>query len=69
VLVMAFSLSLKSSLVSKLSVSGFLLLVGAFVSGTAYVYLQKSNFYAIAMGTFFISALIVYVSSIFLIKK
>ena len=68
VLVMIFSFVMKSPLLSKLSVGGFLLLIGAFASGVAFVYVQKSNFYVIAMGAFFISALIVYMSSIFSIK-
>ena len=69
VIVMVSSFFMKSSLLSKLSIIGLLLLVGAFASGLAFVYLQKSNFYAIAMGTCFILALVLYTSSIFLVKK
>jgi Ca2+/H+ antiporter len=60
---------MKNSLVSKLSVFGFALLIGAFLAGTAFVYIQKSSFYAIAMGVFFVSALIVYESAIFRVKN
>jgi len=65
----ALSLVMKNSLVSKLSIFGFTLLVGAFATGIAFVYIQKSSYYAIAMGGFFVLALIVYESAIFLLKK
>jgi hypothetical protein len=69
VLAMAFGFVIKNSLLSRLSIVGFLLLVGAFVSGIAFVYLQKINLYSIAMGTCFILALTVYLAAIFLVKK
>jgi len=65
----ALSVLMKNSLVSKLSVFGFAVLIGAFLAGTAFVYIQKSSFYAIAMGIFFVLALIVYESAIFQVKK
>ena len=65
----ALSLVMKNSLVSKLSIFGFALLLGAFATGIAFVYIQKSSYYAIAHGIFFVLALIVYESAIFLVKK
>jgi FtsH-binding integral membrane protein len=65
----ALSLVTKNSLASKLSMFGFALLLGAFATGIALVYIQKSSYYAIAHGVFFVLALIVYESAIFLVKK
>jgi len=65
----ALSVAMKNSLGSKLSILGFALLIGAFATGAAFVYLAKTSFYAIAMGVFFVFALIAYESAIFLVKK
>jgi len=67
--VTALSFAMKNTLVSKLSIFGLALLIGAFTTGTAFVYLQKNSFYAIAMGVFFVLALIVYESMVFIVKN
>ena len=68
-LAIASSFVMKNSLASRLSIFGFALLVGAFATGVAFVYIQESSYYAIAMGIFFVLALIVYESAIFQVKK
>jgi len=65
----AFGLKTKNTLVSKLSAAGLVLLVSAFASGVAFVFLQENKLYTIAMSAFFISALITYMSAVFLVKK
>ena len=65
----ASSFVMKNSLASKLSAFGLALLIGAFVTGIVFVYIQKSSYYAIAHGILFVLALIVYESAIFLVKK
>jgi hypothetical protein len=69
VLALASSLRLKNSLLSKLSVLGLVLLVAAYASGTALIYLEDNDLFSLAMATSFISALIVYVSAIFLARR
>jgi hypothetical protein len=68
-LAILFSLKMKNNLLSKLSIVGLALLVGAFASGMAFVFLQENKFYSFAMATFFISATIVYLSAIFNVKE
>jgi hypothetical protein len=68
-LAIVFSLKKKNALLSKLSISGLILLVSAFASGVAFVFLQENNLYTIAMATFFISALITFMSALFLVKR
>ena len=62
------SFVMKNPLIRELSVLGLALVIGAFLTGTAFVYVQKTDFYAVAMGVFFVLALIIYESALFLTK-
>jgi hypothetical protein len=68
-LIIVSSFIVKNPLLSRLSILGLSLLIGAFATGIAFVYLQRIYLYPIAMGAFFISALITYVSAIILFKN
>jgi hypothetical protein len=68
-LAIVFSLKEKNALVSKLSIAGLILLMGAFASGAAFVFLQENKLYSIAMAAFFVSALITFVSATILVKS
>ena len=68
-LAIGFGLKTKNKLVSKLSAAGMALLVSAFASGLAFVFLQENKVYSIAMSTFFILALVTFTASFFLVKE
>lgn len=63
------SVKMKNSLLSKLSLTGLILLVASMLSGTALIYWQANKIYSILMAAFFIAALITYVAAIFVVKK
>jgi hypothetical protein len=69
VLAVIFSLKQKNALLSKLSLAGLILLIGAFASGVAFVFLNENKLYTIAMSAFFVLAFVTFMTAIFLIKS
>jgi hypothetical protein len=68
-LAILFSSKTKNTLLIALSTVGLALLVGAFASGLAFVFLQENKLYSLAMAACFIAAIIAYLSAIFSVKK
>ncbi len=69
VLALLLSVWMKNSLLSKLSIVGLVSLIISMLGGTALVYFEVNEIYSLVMSAAFISALIVYVAAVFLVKK